>query len=283
MRMNLIHAAAFAALLVSFGASAAQAAGDAEMCESAKLKASGKYTACHLAADAKSETTGDAADYTKCNEAQGSTFEKSETKYGLDCPTQDDEATVRTDLVGLSSCVAGQIGGSGEDCGLASQKSCGNGVIDPGEVCDQGQLNGGTCAAATGGAKPLGTLACGADCAGYDTTSCVQCAASESTLEGGKCWLLAATNTPCDTACADVGLAYDSDTEAVAGSGGQLSRCSAILSRMSIGSPAAIETTTVGGAGVGCFLHLLGMHRRDTDPTTPSGVFSLGRRACACS
>ena len=48
--------------------------------------------------------------------------------------------------------------------------ACGNGVIDTGEECDQGELNGATCES-----KGLfgSDLACGADCA-LDTSGCVE-------------------------------------------------------------------------------------------------------------
>jgi Protein of unknown function (DUF1566) len=51
---------------------------------------------------------------------------------------------------------------------LTTAQACGNGVIDTGEQCDQGNLNGKTCA--TQGFAG-GTLACGADCT-FDTTGC---------------------------------------------------------------------------------------------------------------
>ncbi len=51
--------------------------------------------------------------------------------------------------------------------------TCGNGVVDPGEVCDGADLGGETCASqgCTGG----GTLACLSDCSGFDTTGCFDC------------------------------------------------------------------------------------------------------------
>jgi len=56
--------------------------------------------------------------------------------------------------------------------------SCGNGVIECGEVCDGGALGGQTCGdfGCTGG----GTLACNLTCDGFDTSSCFGCAACDN-------------------------------------------------------------------------------------------------------
>ena len=51
--------------------------------------------------------------------------------------------------------------------------TCGNGVQEPGEVCDGADLNGGTCG--TEGCTGGGTLACNATCNGYDTVDCLDC------------------------------------------------------------------------------------------------------------
>jgi hypothetical protein len=49
--------------------------------------------------------------------------------------------------------------------------SCGNGVVDNGELCDGVDLNGETCSSATMGALPNGTLRCSAGCL-LDTSLC---------------------------------------------------------------------------------------------------------------
>ncbi len=51
--------------------------------------------------------------------------------------------------------------------------TCGNGVIEGGEVCDGSELGGATCAdfGCTGG----GTLACNSSCTGFDTSGCSDC------------------------------------------------------------------------------------------------------------
>jgi hypothetical protein len=55
---------------------------------------------------------------------------------------------------------------------LAAAATCGNGVVEPGEACDAGALDGATCATfgCTGGA-----LACNATCTDFDTSGCTGC------------------------------------------------------------------------------------------------------------
>ena len=58
------------------------------------------------------------------------------------------------------------------DCGACPPPGgpiCGNGAIDPGEVCDGSNLGGQTCESQGRGA---GTLVCNADCSGFDTSGC---------------------------------------------------------------------------------------------------------------
>src|ERR1051326_4859923 len=50
--------------------------------------------------------------------------------------------------------------------------ACGNGVIDPGEMCDGPALSGQSCSSATMGAFTAGELKCRADCIGYDMSGC---------------------------------------------------------------------------------------------------------------
>ncbi|MGC4119622.1 MAG: proprotein convertase P-domain-containing protein [Myxococcales bacterium] len=70
-------------------------------------------------------------------------------------------------------------------CLTPATAGCGNGTIDAGESCDGTNLGGATCASATGGARPGGTLACNA-CA-YDTTGCIAVpTCGNGTLEAGE-------------------------------------------------------------------------------------------------
>ena len=54
--------------------------------------------------------------------------------------------------------------------GTVSKPTCGNGKLDPGEICDPSNVNG-TCSSATMGSHPLGTLKCTAACT-WDTSGC---------------------------------------------------------------------------------------------------------------
>jgi hypothetical protein len=51
------------------------------------------------------------------------------------------------------------------------QGACGNGIVDGMENCDGADLRGATCASATMGARPVGTLFCSPFCT-FDTTFC---------------------------------------------------------------------------------------------------------------
>ncbi len=61
----------------------------------------------------------------------------------------------------------GGLGGGGN----APPTTCGNGVVDVGELCDGANLNGESCASATMNAAPMGNLACGPTC-NFDTAGC---------------------------------------------------------------------------------------------------------------
>ncbi|MFO0611759.1 MAG: hypothetical protein U0414_04165 [Polyangiaceae bacterium] len=58
------------------------------------------------------------------------------------------------------------------DCGVCP--GCNNGQIDAGEQCDGANLNGATCASATGHAEAQGTLKCTGGC-GFDVSECQFC------------------------------------------------------------------------------------------------------------
>lgn len=75
-------------------------------------------------------------------------------------------------LVGLS--LLGACGAADDQTGedeASSRKRCGNRRIDPGEQCDKQNLNGETCASATMGSRPGGTLRCTNRCR-FDTRRC---------------------------------------------------------------------------------------------------------------
>lgn len=63
-----------------------------------------------------------------------------------------------------------QVVSFGCSTGMVSQ--CGNGMIDPFEVCDAPDLGGQTC---VDHGFEAGTLACAADCSAFDTSGCFNC------------------------------------------------------------------------------------------------------------
>jgi hypothetical protein len=105
-------------VLASVGVSAA--AGDAEKCAAGKMKAAGKYVACRTGADAKAQSTGDPADYTKCDAGQAAAWTKIEVKYGASCPTTADQAGVQGNLADVTSCLAGDLAGTTGTCNVST-------------------------------------------------------------------------------------------------------------------------------------------------------------------
>jgi predicted esterase len=94
------------------------------------------------------------------------------------------KAGVVATLLELAACgvALGLFGCSSGDTsappGAATQNQhgsalCGNGAVDPGEVCDGALLQNATCASATNGAFPMGNLACAPGCANYDESGCM--------------------------------------------------------------------------------------------------------------
>ncbi|HMJ12518.1 MAG TPA: hypothetical protein VK524_13935 [Polyangiaceae bacterium] len=60
---------------------------------------------------------------------------------------------------------------TGDDEASSRGKRCGNSRIDRDEQCDKRNLNGETCASATMGSRPGGTLSCTKKCR-FDTKRC---------------------------------------------------------------------------------------------------------------
>lgn len=76
----------------------------------------------------------------------------------------------------------GSTGGVSASTGGVSGILCGNGFVDPGEDCDGTNLNGNTCASATGN-KPFGNLVC-VDCL-FFTGNCFSAGSSSGGAGGG--------------------------------------------------------------------------------------------------
>lgn len=65
----------------------------------------------------------------------------------------------------------GGTGGFGGGTGGIG-RSCGNGNVDPGEMCDGANFDGETCASVTMGGLPFGNLGCSPTCT-FDTSRCI--------------------------------------------------------------------------------------------------------------
>ena len=154
---------AVAAGLILCGLSQPAQAGDpAVACESSKLKAQGKYSACLKKADATAVKKGVAADYTKCVEKITSSYTKAETKAVGACPSQGDVAEVIQILdAARADTSTGTAGGT--------YVFCGDDVVEGTESCDGSALGGETCA---GLGYASGSLTCTTGC-GFDVSGCV--------------------------------------------------------------------------------------------------------------
>lgn len=106
------------------GASKADAATNGEKCAAAKMKAAAKYSACRLSVDSKAKSSGEPADYTKCNAKQAASWQKIEEKYGVECLTSGDQASMQTTLAEAADCVSGVLGGNGGSCGFDANPAC---------------------------------------------------------------------------------------------------------------------------------------------------------------
>lgn len=123
----LIPILAVAALAA--GALHADAATNGEKCAAAKMKAAAKYASCRLAADAKAKSTGDPADYTKCTDGQSASWTKIEDKYGADCLTSGDQASIQSDLTDSTQCVTDLLAGDPGSCTTVQDPPCPGGTV----------------------------------------------------------------------------------------------------------------------------------------------------------
>ena len=97
----------------------------------------------------------------------------------------------------------------------------------------------------------------------------------------GACWYLGNSGESCDTACVNVGLVYDPETEEFAGSGGTLAGCGEVMTALSQSTPVDDPSCADGW---GCSVDDgTGDSFRCTSPTTTSSAAIIGIiRACAC-
>ncbi len=134
-------------------------------CEIGKLKAVAAYASCRLKVDAKALYPPAAADFAKCVDKINSKFPKLEESAGPGvCPSEGtDLAEVRDQSDDFEGTIKTILSG-----GTLPTAACGDGTVDAGEDCDDGDLDGKTCA--TQGFFN-GTLRCGPGCQ-FDTSDC---------------------------------------------------------------------------------------------------------------
>jgi hypothetical protein len=172
--------------MMMLAASAAAAATSPAACNAVKLTTAGKYGLCRLKAEAKGVKQGKAPDFTTCDAAFTRAWSKAETRAGAGvCPSEGDAAAVGVFVTRHADDLATALGGGALpdhaaelaaceanaavcEADLAAAVACGNGVVDPGEDCDFGDLGTGTC---EDFGLHSGALVCGAGCV-YDTTQC---------------------------------------------------------------------------------------------------------------
>ncbi len=104
--------------------------GDEAKCQAKKVKEAGKYADCRFKTSFKAIKKGLTADFAKCESKLTSKWAKIETKP---CSTVGDLASIQGDIDACHATLTGALGGPG----------CGNGVVDPGEQCDDGNVAGG--------------------------------------------------------------------------------------------------------------------------------------------
>ncbi len=88
---------------------------------------------------------------------------------GTNLKSETCESVVGMGSTGTLRCASNCVNFDVSGCTAAS--ACGNGVVEPGEVCDGARLNDKTCATEVGPGS-TGTLKCAENCMGYITSSC---------------------------------------------------------------------------------------------------------------
>jgi hypothetical protein len=136
--------------VVAIAAGSAHAATNGEKCAAAKIKVAGKYTACRLSADSKAESLNEAADYTKCDSKQADSWQKIEDKYGAECLTSGDQASIQAELKDATDCVSGVLGGNGASCEFNVNPPCPPGGVVAYGTCWVLSAVGDNCTSACG-------------------------------------------------------------------------------------------------------------------------------------
>jgi cysteine-rich repeat protein len=104
--------------------------GEEAKCQSKKAKEAGKYAQCKFKASSKAIKKALSPDFTKCDTKLSEKWAKIEAKPP--CSTNGDLSSVKADLDACHVTITDALGGL-----------CGNGSLDPGEECDDGNTVGG--------------------------------------------------------------------------------------------------------------------------------------------
>jgi hypothetical protein len=204
-------------------ASVAHPVTPADKCEAAKLKIAGKYDLCRLLAEAKAAKTGGMPDFSTCDSAYSTRWTQAEMKAGGMCPSNGDAAAIQAFLSQGTTALGVALAG-------AMLPTCGNGVIDPGEQCDQSNLNGQTCASLGFAA---GVLKCGAGCV-FDTSGCSASRFVDngdgtlSDLQMGLMWEKKVSVDQCVNLVDGLPVACTTDADCTGNGGGGMCVCSSV-------------------------------------------------------
>lgn len=102
--------------------------GDEAKCQSRKVKEAGKYVDCRFKTSFKALKKGVAPDFTRCESKLASKWSKLEGDPSRPCSTTGDLTSLQSASDACHAAITGSLAGPG----------CGNGTIDLGEECDDG-------------------------------------------------------------------------------------------------------------------------------------------------
>ncbi len=131
-------------------------------CEVAKIELAGAYYRCCMKAEAKAAKKGEGPDFTACEKSYSEGWEGIESKAGGACLVEGDGPAIQTQLDECVDTVVADI----EDAPLSV---CGDGVADPDEACDWGDLAGENCLSH---GFEGGVLDCTPGSCTFDTSGC---------------------------------------------------------------------------------------------------------------
>ncbi len=109
------------------------AGGATASCQSGKIKEAGKYFDCRLRATSKAAARGIPPDFSRCPSKLSSKWSKLEGSSSRPCSTSGDLSSVQAALGLCHASVAASL----------AAPDCGNGVVNAGEECDDGNIASG--------------------------------------------------------------------------------------------------------------------------------------------